>query len=104
VASAAPAAATPTAAGGKLVLKDVQQSLNQFACSACHGMDTKMVGPSFKDIVQRYASRADGEAYLAGKIKNGGQGVWGQIPMPAQAISEAESKRVAQWLMQGAAK
>ncbi len=93
---------TPTPAA--LQAADVMPTLQKYACIACHGMDTKLVGPSFKEIVTKQGQRADAQAYLAGKIKNGGQGVYGQIPMPAQSLSEAEAAKVAQWLVQGAAK
>ena len=78
--------------------------LQKNACLACHGMDSKLVGPSFKDIANKYKERADAVSYLSGKIKAGGQGVWGSIPMPAQALSAAESAQISQWLAQGAAK
>jgi len=78
--------------------------LNKNSCTACHGMDSKLVGPSFKDIAKKYGSGADAEAYLAGKIRSGGVGVWGQIPMPAQTLSEADARAVAQWLKSGAPK
>ncbi|MFM7332516.1 MAG: c-type cytochrome [Brachymonas sp.] len=99
-----PAVAPPAATSAPLKSTDVRPTLQKFACLACHGIDNKLVGPSFKDIVAKQGKRADAQAYLAGKIKNGGQGVYGQIPMPAQSISEAEAARVAQWLVQGAAK
>jgi S-disulfanyl-L-cysteine oxidoreductase SoxD len=83
---------------------DVMPSLQKYACMACHGMDNKLVGPSFKEIAAKQGKRADALSYLAGKIKNGSQGVYGQIPMPAQSIQEAEAAKVAQWLVQGAAK
>jgi S-disulfanyl-L-cysteine oxidoreductase SoxD len=98
-ASAAPAPATTA-----LKAADVMPTLQKYACIACHGMENKLVGPSFKEIVVKQGKRADAQAYLAGKIKNGGQGVYGQIPMPAQSLSEAEAAKVAQWLVQGAAK
>lgn len=109
-APANPALTTPSPASplpaATAVLKsaDVMPTLQKFACIACHGMDNKLVGPSFKEIVAKQGKRADAQAYLAGKIKNGGQGVYGQIPMPAQSISEAEANRIAQWLVQGGAK
>jgi S-disulfanyl-L-cysteine oxidoreductase SoxD len=87
-----------------LSASDVMPTLQKYACIACHGMENKLVGPSFKEIVAKQGKRADAQAYLAGKIKNGGQGVYGQIPMPAQSLSEAEAARVAQWLVQGATK
>jgi S-disulfanyl-L-cysteine oxidoreductase SoxD len=89
---------------GVLKASDVMPTLQKYACIACHGMDNKLVGPSFKEIVDKQSKRADAQAYLAGRIKNGGQGVYGQIPMPAQSLSEAEAAKVAQWLVQGGAK
>ncbi len=79
-------------------------SLAKNNCTACHGMDSKIVGPGFSEIARKYSARADAVAYLAGKIKAGGQGVWGAIPMPAQALPEAEARMLAEWLAQGAAK
>jgi len=72
--------------------------LQKNACLACHGMDSRIVGPSFKEIAAKYKGRADAVNYLSGKIKGGGQGVWGNVPMPAQALSDAESAQLAQWL------
>ncbi|MCW5631034.1 MAG: cytochrome C, partial [Rhodoferax sp.] len=71
---------------------------------ACHGMDKKILGPGFQEIARKYAARADGLDYLAGKIKSGGAGVWGAVPMPAQTLAGSEAKQIAQWLMDGARK
>jgi S-disulfanyl-L-cysteine oxidoreductase SoxD len=92
------------ASSAALKFNDVMPTLQKYACIACHGMDTKLVGPSFKEIVAKQGKRADAQTYLAGKIKSGSQGVYGQIPMPAQSINEAEAAKVAQWLVQGAQK
>ncbi len=73
-------------------------------CTACHGAETKIVGPGFKEIATRYAGRGDAEAYLAAKIRSGGQGAWGAIPMPAQTLPEADAQALAQWLAAGAKK
>ncbi len=78
--------------------------LNKSSCTACHGMDSKLVGPSFKDIAKKYQGRADAQAYLEAKIRSGGSGVWGAVPMPAQTLSEADSATIAQWLKNGAAR
>jgi cytochrome c len=64
-------------------------------------MSNKIVGPSFADIAKKHAGKAD---YLAGKIKAGGTGVWGPVPMPAQTLSDAEAKTIAVWLAAGAGK
>jgi cytochrome c len=78
--------------------------LQQNACTACHGMDSKLVGPSFQEIAAKQGARVDALAYLGGKIKAGSVGVYGQIPMPAQSLSVQDAQKVAQWLAQGAAK
>ncbi|WP_296915758.1 c-type cytochrome [Polaromonas sp.] len=70
------------------------------ACAACHSMDIKLLGPSFKDIASKYKDRPDAVNYLSGKIRAGGQGVWGAMAMPAQALSEEQSLQLAAWLMQ----
>ncbi|HKW84365.1 MAG TPA: c-type cytochrome, partial [Burkholderiaceae bacterium] len=72
--------------------------LAQHACNACHGLDSRLVGPSFRDIADKYASRDDAPAYLVQKIRSGGSGVWGPLPMPPQAIAEADARTIAQWI------
>ena len=74
--------------------------LDQHACSACHGVDSKLVGPSFKDIAKKYASHDDAVGYLVQKIRNGGAGVWGAVPMPPQPIAEADARTIAHWIAQ----
>jgi cytochrome c551/c552 len=71
-------------------------------CVACHAVDAKLVGPSFHDVARKYDGRADAVAYLAGKIRAGGAGVWGAAPMPPQSLPEADAKAIAQWLADGA--
>ena len=71
-------------------------------CTACHAMDRKLVGPSWADIAKKHAGKAD---YIAGRIKAGGAGVWGSIPMPPQpGVSDADAAAMAQWLSSGAVK
>jgi cytochrome c len=72
--------------------------LQKNACVGCHAMDSKLVGPAFRDVAARYKGRTDAVNYLAGKIKHGGQGIWGNMPMPPQSLSDAESAQLAQWL------
>ena len=74
---------------------------NRHTCTACHAMDQRTVGPGFSEIARKHAGRVD---YLASKIKAGSAGVWGAIPMPAQALSEADAKTLAAWLAAGAGK
>lgn len=68
-------------------------------CTACHGVDRKIVGPGFNEIAGKYAGQDDAEAYLASKIVEGGSGVWGAIPMPPQPnLSESDAQAIAAWL------
>ena len=69
-------------------------------CSGCHAIDKKMVGPSMKDVSAKYKDKSDAVAYLIGKIQKGGVGVWGQVPMPANAsIPDADAKVLAEWIL-----
>lgn len=69
-------------------------------CMACHAVDRKLVGPSFKDIAAKYASQKDATDKLAAKIVKGGGGVWGPVPMPANAaLNEVDAKTLAAWVM-----
>jgi cytochrome c551/c552 len=92
-APAKPAAAAPNAAWALA---------QKHTCTACHGLDSKLVGPSFVDIAARHAARADAVDYLTAKIRAGGAGVWGPIPMPPQSLGDADAKSIAQWLAAGA--
>ena len=94
---AAPAVSGSGSSDGKAAIALTQQN----ACVACHAMDTKLLGPSFSAIAQKHAGKVD---YLASKIKGGGSGVWGAIPMPAQTLTESDAKSIAAWLAAGASK
>ena len=72
----------------------------QHLCLTCHGIDNKVVGPALRDVARKYADRSDAAAYLAQKIRAGGAGVWGAIPMPAQTLPSADAQAIAQWLLQ----
>jgi cytochrome c len=86
-AAAAPAFANP----------DLAQKKN---CMACHAIDKKLVGPSYKEVAAKYAGQKDAVDKLAQKVVKGGSGVWGPVPMPANAqVSDAEAKQLVQWVM-----
>ncbi len=69
-------------------------------CLSCHAMDKKVVGPAFKDIAKKYAGDAKAADALAAKVIKGGSGVWGPVPMPANAqVSAAESKKLVTWVL-----
>ncbi len=69
-------------------------------CMACHAVDKKIVGPSFKDIAAKYKGDKTATDKLVTKIIKGGGGVWGSIPMPANPqVSEADAKKLATWVL-----
>jgi cytochrome c len=69
-------------------------------CMACHAVATKLVGPSYKDVAAKYAGQKDAVDKLAAKIIKGGSGVWGPVPMPANAqVNADEAKKLAAWVM-----
>ena len=75
--------------------------LNKHSCTACHGVDKKIVGPGFHEVAKKQSGKVD---YLVGKIKAGGSGVYGAIPMPPQSLPDADAKRIAEWISKGASK
>jgi S-disulfanyl-L-cysteine oxidoreductase SoxD len=95
----------PTSANASPAAAVLTLTLTQkHTCTACHGMDTTSLGPSFRQIAKKYLGQPDAVAHLAGKIKAGGTGVWGNIPMPAQTLGDADALAIAQWLLEGAKK
>lgn len=69
-------------------------------CMACHAVEKKLVGPSYKDVANKYAGQGDAVNKLGAKIVKGGSGVWGPIPMPANnQVSEAEAQKLAAWIL-----
>jgi cytochrome c len=69
-------------------------------CMSCHAVERKVLGPSFKDIAGRYKGNAGAAEMLAGKIRKGGAGAWGPVPMPANnQVSETEARTLAAWVL-----
>lgn len=69
-------------------------------CFACHKTDTKLVGPAYEEVAQKYPDTEENYSKLADKIVNGGAGVWGQVPMsPHPQITTAEAKKMAQYIL-----
>ena len=70
------------------------------ACLACHQIDKKLVGPAYIEVAKKYAGDAGAEAKMIAKVKAGGSGVWGAIPMPPNAaISDADIKTLVKWIL-----
>lgn len=72
------------------------------ACTACHAVDKKVVGPAYQDVAKKYAGQKDAVAVLSESIRKGGAGKWGPVPMPAQpALSDGDVKTLATWVLAG---
>ena len=90
-------AAAVTAASPALADEALAKAKN---CLACHAVDKKLVGPSYKDVAAKYAKDKGSVDLLAAKIMKGGSGVWGPVPMPANPqVNEAEAKKLATWVL-----
>jgi len=72
----------------------------QNACLGCHQVDAKRVGPGFTQVAQRHSGQPGMVDYLANRIRQGGRGQWGAIPMPAQnQVTDTQAKQLAQWIL-----
>ena len=76
-----------------------QELAQKKMCMACHAMDKKVVGPSYKDVAAKYAKDKDAYKKLAEKIQKGGSGVWGAMVMPPNAVTPAEAETLAKWVL-----
>jgi len=96
---------TMLAAGALSTLAAAPASANEALakkhnCFACHAVDKKVVGPAYKDVANKYRGDKAAEAKLADKVKKGGVGVWGQVPMPPNtAVPDADIKALVQWIL-----
>ena len=99
------ATAASLAAGALLALPALaQQTELQLAtarnCMACHAVDKKLVGPSYKDVAAKYSGQKDATDKLAAKVMKGGAGAWGPVPMPANPqVSADEARRLVAWVL-----
>lgn len=79
------------------------EAAQKAGCMACHAIAVKVVGPAFRDVAARYAGDTRASANLVDKIKSGGAGAWGQVPMPAQAqVNATDAHALVQWILAGA--
>lgn len=67
-------------------------------CLSCHGMDKKLVGPSFKEIAAKYKGKGM-ESKLLVKVQKGGTGAWGAVPMPPNKVTDDEAKQLVRWIL-----
>jgi cytochrome c len=92
-----------TVAAGAVFALPAQASeelAKKYMCLTCHQLDKKLVGPSYHDVAAKYKGDKTAEAKLAEKIKKGGTGVWGQIPMPPNdKVPDADLKALVKWIL-----
>jgi cytochrome c len=80
--------------------KAAEDLMKKDGCAACHAIDKKIVGPAYQDVAAKYKGDASAAAKLADKVKKGGVGAWGQIPMPPNAqVSDADIKSLVGWIL-----
>jgi len=78
----------------------VQQLLSAHACTACHTLDKRVVGPSFREVAAKFAGEAGAAAMLARKIREGGSGNWGSVPMPPHPqVPDADLDQIVGWIL-----
>ena len=83
-----------------VVSKEIAELAKAKNCLACHAIDKKLVGPSYKDVAAKYATDKDAVAKLSKKVREGGVGVWGQVPMPANPqVNEQEAQTLVKWVL-----
>jgi len=71
-------------------------------CTVCHGVEGKLIGPGFREVGRKHSARGDAVAYLQDKIRGGGTGVWGNVPMPPQSLPNTDAQALASWIASGA--
>jgi len=91
---AAALSAAPALAADELALA------TKSACTACHAVDKKLVGPAYKDVAAKYKGNAKAQAMLEEKVKKGGVGVWGQVPMPPNSsVKDEDIHKLVAWVL-----
>jgi cytochrome c len=98
--------ATALIAAGMLTAAPAMASLDlakKSNCMSCHTVDKKLVGPAYKEVAAKYAGKADAVKMLSEKVKKGGKGAWGEIPMPPNAaVKDADIETLVKWILAGA--
>lgn len=94
------AAAKPAATSNNADIKKGEALISKSDCLACHKVDAKLLGPSYKEVAAKYANNASTVTQLANKIKSGGSGVWGAVPMsPHPALSDDDAKAMVRYIL-----
>ncbi|MES2759961.1 MAG: c-type cytochrome [Pseudomonadota bacterium] len=90
-------------AGAALTLGGAAQANADLAktknCMGCHAIDTKVLGPAFKDVAAKYKGQKDAETKLVASITKGSAGGWGAMAMPPNPVSAVEAQTLAKWVL-----
>jgi cytochrome c len=87
-------------AAGAAQAQSAEDLLKKHACTACHANDKKLVGPAYKEVANKYRSDAKAAAMLADKVKKGGSGTWGPVPMPPNSnVPDADIKTMVTYVL-----
>jgi cytochrome c len=87
-------------AAGSAQAQDAMALLTKYGCTACHAVDKKVVGPAYNEVAAKYKGDAGAAAKLAAKVKAGGVGVWGQVPMPPNpTVTDADLKTMVSYIL-----
>ena len=78
---------------------DATKLMTKYNCQTCHAVDKKLVGPGFKDVAKKYAGDKSAPQRLVQKVKNGGSGSWGAIPMPPNNVPDADLNQLVAWVL-----
>ena len=81
------------------VLADPAKLAQEKGCMACHQVAVKVLGPAYKDVAAKYKEDPEAAAMLAAKVKGGGVGNWGQIPMPPNNVTDEEAQQLVEWVL-----
>lgn len=86
---------------GQANAEDAKALAQKSGCLACHSVDAKILGPGYKDVAAKYKGDKGAEAKLVAKVKAGGSGVWGPMPMPAMGaqVKDPDIKTIVQWIL-----
>jgi len=80
--------------------KAAEDMMKKDGCAACHAIDKKVIGPAYQDVAAKYKGDKTAEAKLIDKVKKGGVGVWGQVPMPPNAqVPDGDIKQLVGWIL-----
>ena len=90
----------PLVAAASAFAQSGEDLLKKNGCTACHAIDKKVIGPAYKEVAEKYRSDAGAAAKLQDKVKKGGSGVWGPVPMPPNTqVSDADIKAMVAYVL-----